>query len=96
VTSAASASVAVAVLCAWVWARRACPFITKVETEALACGHTFHTCCVEQAVIATRKPKGELCPFRCHQSVAVVPETDAHLVDEEAPGRVDGAAPESD
>ena len=57
-------------------------FLTKVKTEALPCGHTFHSLCLDQAVVATKQPRAALCPLRCSQPKVLVPITTTHLVDE--------------
>ena len=40
--------------------------------EALLCGHTFHTECLEALLEARHCTRFEACPYRCHQSTPAV------------------------
>jgi dissimilatory sulfite reductase (desulfoviridin) alpha/beta subunit len=36
--------------------------------EALLCGHTFHSTCIEQYMSATGRSRVSCCPYKCAQS----------------------------
>ena len=36
--------------------------------EALLCGHTFHSDCIQNYLQVTNKTKATSCPFKCHKS----------------------------
>ena len=67
------------------------------ETEALLCGHVYHTCCLNQYMQVTGKPLQEACPMKCHGSTvvpAIAPADDEEEDDEveEAPADNEGEA----
>ena len=48
-----------------------------LSVEALVCGHTFHTACIDDYIAATNKSRKTCCPYKCHGQaipVAVIPE----------------------
>ena len=57
------------------------------QTEALLCGHVYHTHCLNQYVQVTGKPKQEACAMKCHGSTVVPQATGedeaAELADDE-------------
>ena len=63
------------------------PLKDNGETEALLCGHVYHTYCLNQYMQVTGKPLREACPMKCHGST-VVPADDE---DEEADDEVEEA-----
>ena len=75
------------------------PLKDNGETEALLCGHVYHTHCLNQYVQVTGKPKQEACTMKCHCSTVVPQATGedeaAELADDEvddSPADDEGAA----
>ena len=51
--------------------------------EALLCGHTFHTACIDDYIAATNKARTHCCPFKCRSQDFVtvgVFEDPEHLI----------------
>ena len=48
-----------------------CGMFGDQETEALMCGHIFHTQCLNNDIASSGESKARCCPYRCHVNAPI-------------------------